>query len=84
MSAACPDLSLLPRWYYIVVVPTDQATGSLSTRWRSPDEMELDQVGVWEPPGALGAGLARGWRQPGRCSLGTSGQRWLRGKDSRW
>ncbi|XP_059583683.1 receptor-type tyrosine-protein phosphatase F isoform X3 [Alligator mississippiensis] len=32
------------RWYYIVVVPTDQATGSLSTRWRSPDEMELDQL----------------------------------------
>ncbi|XP_019357004.1 PREDICTED: receptor-type tyrosine-protein phosphatase F isoform X7 [Gavialis gangeticus] len=32
------------RWYYIVVVPTDQATSSLTTRWRSPDEMELDQL----------------------------------------
>lgn len=39
-------LSFLPRWYYIVVVPADQSTSSPTARWRSPDEMELDQVGV--------------------------------------
>lgn len=39
-------LSFLPRWYYIVVVPADQSTSSLTARWRTPDEMELDQVGA--------------------------------------
>uniref|UniRef100_A0A8D0EYI9 Receptor-type tyrosine-protein phosphatase F n=1 Tax=Strix occidentalis caurina TaxID=311401 RepID=A0A8D0EYI9_STROC len=34
------------RWYYIVVVPADQSTSSPTARWRTPDEMELDQVGV--------------------------------------
>uniref|UniRef100_A0A8B9F0B2 Receptor-type tyrosine-protein phosphatase F n=1 Tax=Amazona collaria TaxID=241587 RepID=A0A8B9F0B2_9PSIT len=33
------------RWYYIVVVPADQSTSSPAARWRTPDEMELDQVG---------------------------------------
>uniref|UniRef100_A0A8B9ETE3 Receptor-type tyrosine-protein phosphatase F n=1 Tax=Anser cygnoides TaxID=8845 RepID=A0A8B9ETE3_ANSCY len=32
------------RWYYIVVVPADQSTSSLTARWRTPDEMELDQL----------------------------------------
>ncbi|XP_064003838.1 receptor-type tyrosine-protein phosphatase F isoform X15 [Pogoniulus pusillus] len=32
------------RWYYIVVVPTDQSTNSPTARWRTPDEMELDQL----------------------------------------
>ncbi|XP_051480825.1 receptor-type tyrosine-protein phosphatase F isoform X10 [Apus apus] len=32
------------RWYYIVVVPADQSTSSLNSRWRTPDEMELDQL----------------------------------------
>uniref|UniRef100_A0A8C3BTJ2 Receptor-type tyrosine-protein phosphatase F n=1 Tax=Cairina moschata TaxID=8855 RepID=A0A8C3BTJ2_CAIMO len=31
-------------WYYIVVVPADQSTSSLTARWRTPDEMELDQL----------------------------------------
>uniref|UniRef100_A0A8C4V213 Receptor-type tyrosine-protein phosphatase F n=1 Tax=Falco tinnunculus TaxID=100819 RepID=A0A8C4V213_FALTI len=34
------------RWYYIVVVPADQSTSSPTARWRTPDEMELDQVGI--------------------------------------
>uniref|UniRef100_A0A8C3TNL9 Receptor-type tyrosine-protein phosphatase F n=1 Tax=Catharus ustulatus TaxID=91951 RepID=A0A8C3TNL9_CATUS len=34
------------RWYYIVVVPADQSTSTLTARWRTPDEMELDQVGT--------------------------------------
>uniref|UniRef100_A0A8B9PNK5 Receptor-type tyrosine-protein phosphatase F n=1 Tax=Apteryx owenii TaxID=8824 RepID=A0A8B9PNK5_APTOW len=34
------------RWYYIVVVPADQSTSSPTARWRTPDEMELDQVRV--------------------------------------
>lgn len=38
-------VSFLPRWYYIVVVPADQSTSSPTARWRTPDEMELDQVG---------------------------------------
>lgn len=38
--------SFLPRWYYIVVVPADQSTSTLTARWRTPDEMELDQVGA--------------------------------------
>ncbi|XP_054689249.1 receptor-type tyrosine-protein phosphatase F isoform X14 [Grus americana] len=32
------------RWYYIVVVPADQSTSSPTARWRTPDEMELDQL----------------------------------------
>ncbi|XP_017598985.1 receptor-type tyrosine-protein phosphatase F isoform X13 [Corvus hawaiiensis] len=32
------------RWYYIVVVPADQSTRTLTARWRTPDEMELDQL----------------------------------------
>ncbi|XP_021383808.1 receptor-type tyrosine-protein phosphatase F isoform X11 [Lonchura striata] len=32
------------RWYYIVVVPADQSTSTLTARWRTPDEMELDQL----------------------------------------
>ncbi|XP_050817052.1 receptor-type tyrosine-protein phosphatase F isoform X9 [Gopherus flavomarginatus] len=32
------------RWYYIVVVPVDQSTSSRTARWRTPDEMELDQL----------------------------------------
>ncbi|XP_065698708.2 receptor-type tyrosine-protein phosphatase F isoform X12 [Patagioenas fasciata] len=32
------------RWYYIVVVPADQSTSSAAARWRTPDEMELDQL----------------------------------------
>ncbi|KAM4773568.1 receptor-type tyrosine-protein phosphatase F isoform 10-T11 [Cyanocitta cristata] len=32
------------RWYYIVVVPADQSTRALTARWRTPDEMELDQL----------------------------------------
>ncbi|XP_054021197.1 receptor-type tyrosine-protein phosphatase F isoform X14 [Dryobates pubescens] len=32
------------RWYYIVVVPADQSTNSPTARWRTPDEMELDQL----------------------------------------
>ncbi|RLW05689.1 hypothetical protein DV515_00004834 [Chloebia gouldiae] len=32
------------RWYYIVVVPADQSTTTLTARWRTPDEMELDQL----------------------------------------
>uniref|UniRef100_A0A8C0FB40 Receptor-type tyrosine-protein phosphatase F n=1 Tax=Bubo bubo TaxID=30461 RepID=A0A8C0FB40_BUBBB len=31
-------------WYYIVVVPADQSTSSPTARWRTPDEMELDQL----------------------------------------
>uniref|UniRef100_A0A8C3E7W7 Receptor-type tyrosine-protein phosphatase F n=1 Tax=Corvus moneduloides TaxID=1196302 RepID=A0A8C3E7W7_CORMO len=31
-------------WYYIVVVPADQSTRTLTARWRTPDEMELDQL----------------------------------------
>lgn len=29
-----------------MVVPADQSTRSLTARWRTPDEMELDQVGT--------------------------------------
>ncbi|XP_032553132.1 receptor-type tyrosine-protein phosphatase F isoform X16 [Chiroxiphia lanceolata] len=32
------------RWYYIVVVPADQSTSTPAARWRTPDEMELDQL----------------------------------------
>ncbi|XP_027756189.1 receptor-type tyrosine-protein phosphatase F isoform X14 [Empidonax traillii] len=32
------------RWYYIVVVPADQSTSTPTARWRTPDEMELDQL----------------------------------------
>ncbi|XP_069719041.1 receptor-type tyrosine-protein phosphatase F isoform X9 [Phaenicophaeus curvirostris] len=32
------------RWYYIVVVPADQSASSPTARWRTPDEMELDQL----------------------------------------
>ncbi|XP_044882572.1 receptor-type tyrosine-protein phosphatase F isoform X5 [Mauremys mutica] len=32
------------RWYYIVVVPVDQSTSSRTASWRTPDEMELDQL----------------------------------------
>ncbi|KAJ6659452.1 hypothetical protein lerEdw1_018686 [Lerista edwardsae] len=32
------------RWYYIVVVPIDQTSRMHSSRWRTPDEMELDQL----------------------------------------
>ncbi|KAM9130310.1 receptor-type tyrosine-protein phosphatase F [Pangshura tecta] len=32
------------RWYYIVVVPVDQSTSGRTARWRTPDEMELDQL----------------------------------------
>ncbi|CAM5136593.1 unnamed protein product [Eretmochelys imbricata] len=32
------------RWYYIVVVPVGQTTSSRAARWRTPDEMELDQL----------------------------------------
>ncbi|XP_066480331.1 receptor-type tyrosine-protein phosphatase F isoform X5 [Tiliqua scincoides] len=32
------------RWYYIVVVPTEQMSRMLPSRWRNPDEMELDQL----------------------------------------
>ncbi|KAM6262448.1 receptor-type tyrosine-protein phosphatase F isoform 3-T5 [Porphyrio hochstetteri] len=32
------------RWYYIVVVPADQSTSNPAARWRTPDEMELDQL----------------------------------------
>lgn len=29
-----------------MVVPADQSTSTLTARWRTPDEMELDQVGT--------------------------------------
>ncbi|XP_043856430.1 receptor-type tyrosine-protein phosphatase F isoform X21 [Dromiciops gliroides] len=33
------------RWFYIVVVPIDRlASGPLSPRWQTPDELELDQL----------------------------------------
>ncbi|XP_040534332.1 receptor-type tyrosine-protein phosphatase F isoform X22 [Gallus gallus] len=32
------------RWYYIVVVPAEQSPSSPTARWRTPDEMELDQL----------------------------------------
>ncbi|XP_053928533.1 receptor-type tyrosine-protein phosphatase F isoform X10 [Cuculus canorus] len=32
------------RWYYIVVVPADHSASSPTARWRTPDEMELDQL----------------------------------------
>nr|XP_060629306.1 receptor-type tyrosine-protein phosphatase F isoform X8 [Anolis sagrei ordinatus] len=32
------------RWYYIVVVPMDPTSSILSSRWQTPDEVELDQL----------------------------------------
>ncbi|XP_068095570.1 receptor-type tyrosine-protein phosphatase F isoform X8 [Hyperolius riggenbachi] len=32
------------RWYYIVVVPLDSSSTSLSSRMQSPEEMELEQI----------------------------------------
>ncbi|XP_062835743.1 receptor-type tyrosine-protein phosphatase F isoform X12 [Anolis carolinensis] len=32
------------RWYYIVVVPMDPTSNILSSRWQTPDEVELDQL----------------------------------------
>ncbi|XP_072199870.1 receptor-type tyrosine-protein phosphatase F isoform X13 [Excalfactoria chinensis] len=32
------------RWYYIVVVPAEQSPSIPAARWRTPDEMELDQL----------------------------------------
>ncbi|XP_077190195.1 receptor-type tyrosine-protein phosphatase F isoform X7 [Paroedura picta] len=32
------------RWYYIVVVPIDHSSNILTSRWRNPDGMELDQL----------------------------------------
>ncbi|XP_061465849.1 receptor-type tyrosine-protein phosphatase F-like [Rhineura floridana] len=32
------------RWYYIVVLPIDRTSNILASRLKSPDEMELDQV----------------------------------------
>lgn len=37
--------ALLPRWFYIVVVPIDRVGGSmLPPRWSTPEELELDEV----------------------------------------
>ncbi|XP_053100725.1 receptor-type tyrosine-protein phosphatase F isoform X15 [Hemicordylus capensis] len=36
--------SMPVRWYYIVVVPIDHTNNILASRWKSPDEMELDQL----------------------------------------
>uniref|UniRef100_A0A674JSE6 Receptor-type tyrosine-protein phosphatase F n=1 Tax=Terrapene triunguis TaxID=2587831 RepID=A0A674JSE6_9SAUR len=41
-------------WYYIVVVPVDQTTSSRTARWRTPDEMELDQLLEAISQGSLG------------------------------
>lgn len=71
-------LSFLPRWYYIVVVPADQSTSSPTARWRTPDEMELDQVGVFirccDGSGSQVAqhtlpSMATVWMQRHRCGL---------------
>ncbi|XP_075037786.1 receptor-type tyrosine-protein phosphatase F isoform X17 [Mixophyes fleayi] len=32
------------RWYYIVVVPLDSSSSGMSSRWQSPEEMELEQI----------------------------------------
>lgn len=45
-SLPCAHTFLPARWYYIVVVPAEQSPSSPTARWRTPDEMELDQVGA--------------------------------------
>uniref|UniRef100_A0A8C5R1R5 Receptor-type tyrosine-protein phosphatase F n=1 Tax=Leptobrachium leishanense TaxID=445787 RepID=A0A8C5R1R5_9ANUR len=32
------------RWYYIVVVPLDNTGSGITTRWQSPEKMELEQI----------------------------------------
>ncbi|XP_034634696.1 receptor-type tyrosine-protein phosphatase F isoform X13 [Trachemys scripta elegans] len=48
------QISAPVRWYYIVVVPVDQSTSSRTARWRTPDEMELDQLLEAISQGGLG------------------------------
>uniref|UniRef100_A0A674JQK7 Receptor-type tyrosine-protein phosphatase F n=1 Tax=Terrapene triunguis TaxID=2587831 RepID=A0A674JQK7_9SAUR len=48
------QISAPVRWYYIVVVPVDQTTSSRTARWRTPDEMELDQLLEAISQGSLG------------------------------